>query len=132
MPEITITIEEFAAEQLQEIMKESDELRGKGVLRIWVAGGGCSGLQYGMAFDPGDPDEGDVVVEDKGITMAIDPLSAQYLDGVTVEWNPDVLAGGFKINNPNAVNSCGCSNSFSTGDETQKTSGCGGCGHNSE
>ena len=94
--------------------------------RVWVAGGGCSGLQYGLAIDTEGPEEGDLVVEQDEVKVLIDPLSLTYMSGSTIDFKEDDLMGGFKIDNPNAVSSCGCGNSFKTSDE-DGNSGCGGC-----
>lgn len=97
-------------------------------LRVWVAGGGCSGLSYGMALDDGNPEEGDSVFVQDGLRLFIDPLSLNYMDGASVDYVDEVLGGGFKIENPNATSSCGCGSSF----QSEGGSGCGcgggGCG----
>lgn len=82
-----------------------------GGLRISVEGGGCSGLQYGMALEEqarGD----DTVVEAGNIKIFIDPHSAPLLQGVTVDFLDSMESSGFKFTNPNAANSCGCGKSF--------------------
>lgn len=97
-----------------------------GALRIWVSGGGCSGLQYGMAIDDGAPEADDNVFEDQGVKIMVDSFSLQYMDGSSVDFVEDTLGGGFKIENPNAVGSCGCGSSFKT--EDGQGGGGGGCG----
>jgi len=98
-------------------------------LRIWVAGGGCSGLSYGMALDDGQPEDGDNVFDHDGIKVYIDPFSLQYMDGSSVDYVDDLMGGGFKIENPNAVSSCGCGSSFKTEGSEGEGGGCGGgCG----
>lgn len=100
---------------------------GSSALRVWVAGGGCSGLSYGMALDDGQPEEGDSIFEHEGVKVYVDPMSLNYMDGSTVDYVDDVLGGGFKIDNPLAVSSCGCGSSFQT--EGGGGGGCGGgCG----
>lgn len=129
-PDVTLT--ERAASELVGMIEENNKQAAS--LRIWVAGGGCSGLSYGMALDDAPPEEGDVVFADKGVNIVVDALSLKYLKGAHVDYVDDVLGGGFKIENPNAVKSCGCGSSFSTDDETMegldtsKGGGCGGCG----
>ncbi|MBI1755585.1 MAG: iron-sulfur cluster assembly accessory protein [Fimbriimonas ginsengisoli] len=96
-------------------------------LRVWVAGGGCSGLSYGMALDDGQPEQADSVFEQDGIKIVVDGLSLGYMSGSQVDFVDDALGGGFKIENPNATKTCGCGSSFATeGDEG--ASGCGSCG----
>jgi iron-sulfur cluster assembly accessory protein len=92
-------------------------------LRVFVSGGGCSGLQYGMAIAD-EVEEGDVEFEQHGVRILVDPLSMNYITGASVDYVDDPMGGGFKIDNPNAVKSCGCGSSFSTEDEA----GGGGCG----
>lgn len=127
-----VTLTERAASELQGMLVENDKLDA--ALRVWVAGGGCSGLSYGMALDENAPEEGDVVMTDKGIKIFVDSLSLRYMVGSVVDYVDDVLGGGFKIENPKAVKSCGCGSSFSTDDEaiegldTRAGGGCGSCG----
>ncbi|MCG7921010.1 MAG: iron-sulfur cluster assembly accessory protein [Candidatus Thiodiazotropha lotti] len=83
-----------------------------GGLRISVTGGGCSGLQYGMALEEHANDE-DAVIEIEAFKIFVDPLSAPMLNGVTVDFLDSMEGSGFKFENPNATNSCGCGNSFS-------------------
>lgn len=81
-------------------------------LRISVTSGGCSGLQYSMALEETANDE-DVVLECGMVRIFVDPLSAPYLNGVTVDFLDSMEGSGFKFENPNAQNSCGCGSSFS-------------------
>ncbi|MDW8103967.1 MAG: iron-sulfur cluster insertion protein ErpA, partial [Armatimonadota bacterium] len=110
-----ITLTERAAAEIRSIM----EAQGKSdaMLRVFVSGGGCSGLQYGMAIDD-IVDEGDQVFDSHGVKIVIDPLSLGYMSGSEVDFVEDSLGGGFKIDNPNAIRSCGCGQSFAT-DEGQ-------------
>ncbi|MGE3126899.1 MAG: iron-sulfur cluster insertion protein ErpA [Fimbriimonadaceae bacterium] len=118
-----------AASELKELMKSQD--KAEAALRIWVAGGGCSGLSYGMALDDGMPEEGDQVFEQEGVKVFVDGLSLQYMEGSSVDYVDDPMGGGFKIENPNAVSSCGCGSSFKTEDsEGAAGGGCGSCGCN--
>ncbi|MCC6404229.1 MAG: iron-sulfur cluster insertion protein ErpA [Fimbriimonadaceae bacterium] len=113
-----------AASELKELMKSQEKTEA--ALRIWVAGGGCSGLSYGMALDDGMPEEGDQVFEQEGVKVFVDGLSLQYMEGSSVDYVDDPMGGGFKIENPNAVSSCGCGSSFKT--EESGEGGCGSCG----
>jgi iron-sulfur cluster assembly protein/iron-sulfur cluster insertion protein len=78
--------------------------------RVYVEKGGCSGMQYGMIFD--EPRDGDLVSEHDGVTIAVDPISAGYVRGMSVDFSDALTGGGFKISNPNAKASCGCGKSF--------------------
>ena len=106
----------------------AEQEKGLSALRVWVQGGGCSGLSYGMAIDDGVPEDGDHVLDQDGIKVYVDALSLQYMEGSTVDYVDDPLGGGFKIENPNATGSCGCGSSFKTSDtENPAESGCGSC-----
>jgi iron-sulfur cluster assembly accessory protein len=104
-----LTLTENAQKAIGRFIKGSDEpVAG---LRISVEGGGCSGLQYGMALEDAARDD-DTVVEVGGVTVLVDPHSAPLLDGVTVDFVDSMEGSGFKFTNPNASNSCGCGKSF--------------------
>jgi len=96
-------------------------------LYFYVAGGGCSGLQYGLAVAEGEPEIDDYVVISNDIKIVVDRKSSKYLDGAIIDYTDDKLNKGFKIDNPNASKSCGCSKSFSVDGEEYDT--CGGCGY---
>ena len=104
-------------------------------LRDFVAGGGCSRLQYGMTFD-NEAHPGDAEFESSGLPVRVDAMSAKYMSGATIDFVDSLMGGGFKIDNPNAVASCGCGSSFRPKDEDAgaeaSSGGCGsgcGCGH---
>ncbi len=118
-----ITLTEAAAEKLNGIMKEKG-VRETHALRVFVSGGGCSGLQYGMTFDP-NPRAIDTVVMQHGMRVVIDPQSLQYMGGSTIDYVDSLMGGGFHIENPNAVSACGCGQSFRTKD--QAGGGCSSC-----
>ena len=96
-------------------------------LYFYVAGGGCSGLQYGLAVSEGEMEIDDIVVIDNGIKIVIQGSSAKYVNGAVIDYTGDGMQTGFKIDNPNAAKTCGCSNSFSVSGEEYDT--CGGCGY---
>src|SRR5579862_1881854 len=125
-----ITLTDRASEELVALIK--DNAKESALLRVWVQGGGCSGLSYGMALDDNEPEEGDRLFEDRGVRIVVDELSLRYMTGAVVDYVDDVLGGGFKIENPNAVKSCGCGSSFSTEEEGMEGlsngGGCGSCG----
>ena len=99
-------------------------------LRVFVSGGGCSGLQYGMAFEEG-PRDFDALVEEDGVRLVVDPTSLMYLKGATIDFVDSLMGGGFRIDNPNAVSSCGCGHSFRSADGSgeESSGGCGSCSH---
>lgn len=122
---MAITLTERALTELKDLMASQDKTNA--ALRVWVAGGGCSGFQYGMALDDGEPEDGDQTFVQDGVHIRIDDLSLNYMDGSSVDYVDDPMGGGFKIDNPMAVRSCGCGNSFQT-EGSEAPSGCGGCG----
>ena len=81
-------------------------------LRVFVSGGGCSGFQYGFTFDEAAED-GDVRVENAGVTLLVDPMSFQYLAGGEIDYSEGLEGAQFVIRNPNATTTCGCGSSFS-------------------
>lgn len=103
-----IRITDSAASQLRELLKEKAE-EGAG-LRLMVEKGGCAGLSYAMKIDR--PAAGDEVVEYGGAKVMVDEASGHYLNGCTVDYVTALNDSGFKIENPNAVRSCGCGTSF--------------------
>jgi len=104
-----INLTPVASERLVELMQEK-ELTDYG-LRVFVSGGGCSGLQYGMAFEERPKDE-DQVFEQNGLRIIVDPISLPYLAGATIDYADSLMGGGFSIENPNALATCGCGQSF--------------------
>lgn len=98
-------------------------------LRVFVSGGGCSGMQYGMAFEE-KPRDFDAVVDADGVQLVVDPTSLMYLQGATIDYVDNLIGGGFRIDNPNAVSSCGCGHSFKTKNGGEDSGGgCGSCSH---
>ena len=82
------------------------------MLRVFVQGGGCSGFQYGFAFEESVQD-GDTVVEKNGVKLLVDPMSFQYLMGAEIDFTENLQGSQFVIRNPNAATTCGCGSSFS-------------------
>ncbi len=117
-----------AAVSIIKSLLEQREIPGH-ALRVFVTGGGCSGLQYGMAFQE-MPEAGDTVVDCGAVRLLVDPTSMMYLNGATIDYVDSLIGGGFRIDNPNAVSSCGCGHSFK-GEEAgaaEQDQGCGTCG----
>jgi len=118
-----VTITPTAAQKLVKLLAEKN-IADYG-LRVFVAGGGCSGMQYGMAFEQTARDF-DAVVELHGVRLFVDPTSAQYLGDATIDYVDNLMGGGFRIENPNALTTCGCGHSFRTQDSGASAGG--GCG----
>jgi len=118
-----VTITDLAAEKARDLMV-SRELPD-GALRVFVAGGGCSGYQYGMALARSTEDD-DVVLETNGVRIVIDPESAVHLEGAEIDYVDDIMKSGFSIHNPNATKSCACGSSFQTEDGSGEARPCGG------
>src|SRR5436190_23105814 len=97
-----------AAEEVKSLLGKPENA-GK-TLRVYVEKGGCSGMQYSMVFD--EPRADDLSAEMHGVSVLVDPFSAQYVRGARVDFSDSLTAGGFKISNPNASQSCGCGKSF--------------------
>jgi len=106
--ETLISLTPVAATKVRELLaEEGDETL---VLRVAIQGGGCSGFQYGLGFDT--VAEGDLSLEIEGVQVVVDPFSAPYLRGTTIDFLNSIQESGFKIDNPNATASCGCGHSF--------------------
>jgi len=104
-----VSLTEAAAAQVRSMQADQPENAGK-VLRVYVEGGGCSGMQYGMVFDEKRDD--DVVAEFFGVPLLVDAVSAGHLQGTVIDYSDALTGGGFKIINPKAKSSCGCGKSF--------------------
>jgi iron-sulfur cluster assembly protein len=126
-PELTVT--PAAAEAVRGLLTQRN-LEGH-ALRVFVQGGGCSGFQYGMALEP-NVRETDMVLEQHGVRVVVDEVSIGYLRGANIDYVNDVMASGFKIDNPNATSACGCGHSFRTDGQDaphhhdEAACGCGG------
>lgn len=119
-----LTITPEAVGQLKTFL--SDQGTPEAGLRVFVAPGGCSGLQYGMTIED-NAEDGDEIIETDGVRLMVDNFSAMYLQGAEVDYVNSLMGGGFTVHNPNAVASCACGHSFDTGDNGATSHGCG-CG----
>lgn len=119
-----ITITEDAVGQLKTFL--NDQGTPDYALRVFVAPGGCSGLQYGMSVEE-DVEEGDTVIDGGGVRLLVDEFSAMYLEGAEIDFINSLMGGGFTVRNPNAVASCACGHSFDGGANAATAQGCG-CG----
>ncbi len=120
-----ISLTDGAVARVRALLEER-ELPGH-ALRVFISGGGCSGMQYGMALE-GEPRENDHRFAFDGVEVVVDPMSMTYLSGAVIDYMDDLMGGGFRIENPNAVSSCGCGHSFRTADSgAGPSSEHGGC-----
>lgn len=108
--ETTVSLTDNAVDEVKSLLAKPENA-GKN-LRLYIEQGGCSGMQYGMIFD--EKRDGDLISENSGVNILIDPISMNHLRGTVVDFSDSMTAGGFKISNPNAKQSCGCGKSFQT------------------
>lgn len=119
-----ITMTTSASDKVRDLLAQEND--PSLALRIFVAGGGCSGLQYGMTLD--EQQDGDTVIAQEGFHVLVDEMSVGYIMGSEVDYVDSLMGAGFTVNNPNAVSSCGCGHSFKTADGGGDARSCG-CGH---
>jgi iron-sulfur cluster assembly protein len=122
-----IALTPAAVQAVRDLLVKRD-LQGY-ALRVFVSGGGCSGFQYGMALEANIREQ-DLSCDFDDVKVVVDEVSIKYLRGATVDYIESVMGSGFKIDNPNAISSCGCGNSFRANDETENqgnSCGCSGC-----
>ena len=123
-----VTLTAGAATKVRALMAQEPAGEAE-VLRVAIQGGGCSGFEYALGFDRG-AQSGDHELEFHGVKVVVDPFSAPYLQGSTIDFLEGLQESGFKIDNPNASGSCGCGHSFQVEDAPEGAAGCGsGCGH---
>ena len=108
--EYMIELNESAVTKLKQLFEEEGNPDLK--LRVFVQGGGCSGMQYGFMFDE-EQNEDDFDVSVNGVTLLVDSMSAQYLQGAKIKYTEDAMGASFSIDNPQAQTTCGCGSSFS-------------------
>lgn len=114
-----VTLTENATSKVKTLLSDKEEGTA---LRLFIKSGGCSGFSYGMALDR--PKEQDTIIEHNGITVLVDAESVQHINGAEVDYVDSMMGAGFKINNPNAVSTCGCGSSFRTADSKGQASSC--------
>ena len=109
-----ITVSVSAVEKMKEILEDEDNPDLK--VRMFISGGGCSGMQYGFTLDeePANEDDFDLEVA-PGVHILVDAMSGQYVQGAEVDWQESAQGSQFAIKNPNASTTCGCGSSFSPG-----------------
>ncbi len=119
-----ISMTPAATDKVRDLLKQENDPTL--ALRIFVAGGGCSGLQYGMTLD--EEQDGDTVISQGDFSVLVDEMSLGYISGSEVDYVDSLMGAGFTVNNPNAVSSCGCGHSFKTAGGGGDARSCG-CGH---
>ena len=129
-PNTNVVLTQAAAQKVAELI-EKEGLSGQKDLRVFVQGGGCAGMSYGMVFDEPDETGDDLTVESNGVRVLMDAMSAGVLNGTEIDYVDGLMGQGFTFSNPNAKGSCACGHSFSTDNSDVKSGGCasGGCGH---
>jgi iron-sulfur cluster assembly accessory protein len=106
-----------AQERIRELLAK--EGKPEAGLRLYISGGGCAGMSYGMTIDDTVSND-DAVVKSSGIKVIVDKLSLIYLRGSTIDYEETLQTSGFKVDNPNAAASCGCGLSFKANKETSE------------
>jgi len=110
-PSVNLSVTEPAAVEIKKFMSSEEGLPETAGLRVRVVPGGCSGFQYSLNIEE-DSRQGDFILDDKGVRLFVDMFSAQYLNGVEIDYVTNVMGSGFTFKNPNATGSCGCGSSF--------------------
>lgn len=106
-----LTMTDTAVNQLKQLIAKDGNPQK--ALRVYVTPGGCSGFSYGMALDD-ERSEDDEVITIDGVTVVIDQFSLPHLDGAQIDYSTSLMGGGFTVQNPNAVKTCSCGQSFDT------------------
>jgi len=110
-PSVSLSVSEPAANEIKKFMTSEEGLPETAGLRVRVVPGGCSGFQYSLNIEE-ESRQGDFVLDEKGVRLFVDMFSAQYLNGVEIDYVTNVMGSGFTFTNPNATGSCGCGSSF--------------------
>lgn len=110
-PGVNLNVTEPAAAEIKKFMSSEEGLPETAGLRVRVVPGGCSGFQYSLNIEE-ESRQGDFVLEENGVRLFVDMFSAQYLNGVQIDYVTNVMGSGFTFTNPNATGSCGCGSSF--------------------
>jgi iron-sulfur cluster assembly protein len=110
-PSMTLIVTEPAAAEIKKFMASEEGLPETSGLRVRVVPGGCSGFQYSLNIEE-ESRQGDFILNEQGVRLFVDMFSAQYLNGVQIDYVSGVMGSGFTFTNPNATGSCGCGTSF--------------------
>ena len=111
IPTMTLNVSEPAAEEIRKFMSSEEGLPATAGLRVRVVPGGCSGFSYSLNIEE-ESKPNDHIIESNGVRMFVDMFSAQYLNGVQIDYVTNMMGSGFTFNNPNATGGCGCGSSF--------------------
>lgn len=111
-PEVAVVITPVAATEVMKFMEAEGVTAEQGGLRVSVQPGGCSGFKYGLLIEDAAADD-DLIIDQTGFRVFVDPFSAQYLSGVTIDYVTSMQGSGFTFKNPNSTGGCGCGSSFS-------------------
>src|SRR5258706_15613339 len=110
-PSVSLSVTEPAASEIKKFMSSEERVPESAGLRVRVVPGGCSGFQYSLNIEE-ESRQGDFILDDKGVRLFVDMFSAQYLNGVEIDYVTNVMGSGFTFKNPNSTGSCGCGSSF--------------------
>lgn len=110
-PTVNLNVTENAATEIKKFMSGEEDLPETSGLRVRVVPGGCSGFQYSLNIEE-DSRQGDFILNEHGVRLFVDMFSAQYLNGVEIDYVSGMMGSGFTFKNPNATGSCGCGSSF--------------------
>lgn len=110
-PSVTLNVTESAATEIKKFMTGEEDLPETAGLRVRVVPGGCSGFQYSLNIEESSR-QGDHIFDANGVRLFVDMFSAQYLNGVEIDYVNSMMGSGFAFNNPNSTGSCGCGSSF--------------------
>ena len=110
-PEVMVTVTSAASTEVKKFMNQEGVDPAKGGLRVSVQPGGCSGFKYSLVIEDRSAED-DFVLENDGFKVFVDPFSAQYISGVTIDYVSSMQGSGFTFKNPNATGGCGCGSSF--------------------
>jgi iron-sulfur cluster assembly accessory protein len=110
-PAMSLNVTDSAVVEIKKFMASEEGLPETCGLRVRVVPGGCSGFQYSLNIEE-ESRQGDFILDEKGVRLFVDMFSAQYLNGVQIDYVTGVMGSGFTFTNPNATGSCGCGTSF--------------------
>ncbi|MGI9035715.1 MAG: HesB/IscA family protein [Pyrinomonadaceae bacterium] len=111
-PTVEMNVTPSAIKEIKGFIAGEEDLPETAGLRVRVVPGGCSGFQYSLNIEE-EPRSGDFVLDKEGVKLFVDMFSAQYLNGITVDYTSNMMGSGFTFENPNATGGCGCGTSFS-------------------
>ena len=111
-PSVVLDVTENASVEIKKFLAGEDDLPETAGLRVRVVPGGCSGFQYSLNIEE-EPKQGDFILDKFGVKLFVDMFSAQYLNGVQIDYTSNMMGSGFTFENPNATGGCGCGTSFS-------------------